>query len=160
MVLVMVNPGRRVRDKINQRDAVGGDLVEVRDVERKVLMHRGVVCDPPPRQADSNEPPVRLSQMPGEQALDARTNAAKDAAPEPVAAPEAPVESTPAPAPAPLQAELEEVEKSTDAELTEAAEAEGDAAEDAGAQPEAPADPNSPQAIKGRYKRRQMRAES
>lgn len=87
MVLVMVNPGRRIRDKVNQRDAVGGDLVEVRDVERRILIHRGYVSDPPPNADEAQKPavPVVTPEKP---------ETAPPAA-EPVAKPEPPVESTP-----------------------------------------------------------------
>jgi hypothetical protein len=88
MVQVMVNPGRRVRDKVNQRDAVGGDVIEVRDVERKILKARGYVSDPAPndrqtplRSADETQTPtIQVGTVPREEAA---TSAEPVAASEP-----------------------------------------------------------------------------
>jgi hypothetical protein len=52
MVKVVVNPGRKAWDRENRREASAGEVLEVRDVEAKILKYRGVASDSPP------EPPL------------------------------------------------------------------------------------------------------
>ena len=48
MVKIVVNPGRKVWDRENHREATGGDVLEVKAVEAKILKHRGHASDAPP----------------------------------------------------------------------------------------------------------------
>jgi hypothetical protein len=150
MVQVMVNPGRRVRDKINNRDAVGGDIIEVRDVERKVLIHRGYVSDPPPNDSQAGLSLADETQMP-----------AVPVGTPPVAAPEPSVESEPA-----RQHDLRPEDRAAEfkASLAQAPDWKDDGgpppteeAEPAAAEPESEGEAQQPS--RRRYRRRDMTAE-
>jgi hypothetical protein len=60
MVKIVVNPGRRVWDRENHREATEGQMLNVSDVEAKVLKFRDMVSDAP----DQDDPEKPQQQPP------------------------------------------------------------------------------------------------
>ena len=84
MVKIVVNKGRKVWDRLNKRDAKEGEVLDVKDVEAKILKFRGIASDAP-----QDKPPAPP--------------------PSPPAPPARPV-PPPAPPPPPAAAEMEPLE--------------------------------------------------
>lgn len=57
MVKIVVNKGCKVYDKENRRDAREGETVEVREIDAKILKHRGHASDVPQPAPDQPPPP-------------------------------------------------------------------------------------------------------
>ena len=57
MVKIVVNKGRKVWDKENHREAKEGDVVEVKEIEARVLRHRGYASEAPPEAPPPPAPP-------------------------------------------------------------------------------------------------------
>ena len=58
MVKVIVSPGRRVWDAQNHREAAEGEVIELKDVEAKILKFRGLVSDGPGEEKPQEPPPA------------------------------------------------------------------------------------------------------
>jgi hypothetical protein len=56
MVRVIVNKGRKVWDREHRRDATEGDVLDIKDVEAKILKFRGLVSDAPAEPAPKPAP--------------------------------------------------------------------------------------------------------
>jgi len=57
MVKIVVNKGRKVWDRENHREAKEGDVVEVKEIEARVLRHRGYASEAPPEAPTPPAPP-------------------------------------------------------------------------------------------------------
>ena len=64
MVKIVVNPGRKVWDRDKHRDAVGGDVLDVKDVHAKILKYRGIASDAPARQTEPAPTPTPAPSTP------------------------------------------------------------------------------------------------
>lgn len=94
MTKVIVNKGGKVWDREKHREAKEGEVVEVKEIEAKILKHRGHASDAPPEAPPASKPTTAAPKPPPPE-------------PPPEPPPPAPPPSPPPPPPAPPQREAQ-----------------------------------------------------
>jgi hypothetical protein len=92
MVKIVVNPGRKVWDRLNKRDAKEGEVLDVKDVEAKILKFRGIASDAP---AEQPPRPAPAPPAPPARPMPPAAPPPPVVPPPPAAAEEVPVEAPP-----------------------------------------------------------------